>query len=244
MQDTIERVEAAVIAAVDRHRGAILAARPAASSDWGSGIASGKIGFVTDIDTERLEGLAKGVRVSAPPGTFVDPLTALARTDEPLTDEERDEVVAAFTLGTAREFRNDPGFGFIVLSEIASRALSPAVNDPGSAIAVLAAGQRLVHRLLTEVDERPPPPSQTGWTVSVQAMVEDLVRPIARDAAGVAEVGMWVQRLLGAAAREARIAGCMRELSDLALTQATASGMAEADLLRVRRARDRAFAAG
>lgn len=36
-----------------------------------------------------------------------------------------------------RSFDQNPRFGVIVLSEIVSRALSPAVNDPGTAIGVI-----------------------------------------------------------------------------------------------------------
>jgi uncharacterized membrane protein len=54
------------------------------------------------------------------------------------TKEVRDYLVeyyrlrTAFTLGDMRYFEEDPRFGLITLSEIASRALSPAVNDPGT----------------------------------------------------------------------------------------------------------------
>jgi uncharacterized membrane protein len=36
-----------------------------------------------------------------------------------------------------------PRFGLITLSEIASRALSPAVNDPGTAIQIISSHVRL-----------------------------------------------------------------------------------------------------
>lgn len=51
--------------------------------------------------------------------------------------EEESEVSAAFTIRTERSFDQDPRFGLVVLAEIASRALSPAVNDNGTAIDVL-----------------------------------------------------------------------------------------------------------
>jgi uncharacterized membrane protein len=39
------------------------------------------------------------------------------------------ELRKAFVIGNMRYFHEDPRFGLITLSEIASRALSPAVND-------------------------------------------------------------------------------------------------------------------
>jgi uncharacterized membrane protein len=42
-----------------------------------------------------------------------------------------------------RYFEEDPRFGLITLSEIASRALSPAVNDPGTAIQIISSHIRL-----------------------------------------------------------------------------------------------------
>ena len=50
---------------------------------------------------------------------------------------------ALFVLGNDRQFDEDPRFGLIVLSEIASRALSPAVNDPGTAIGIIGRLVRL-----------------------------------------------------------------------------------------------------
>jgi hypothetical protein len=39
------------------------------------------------------------------------------------------ELVRAFHIGGDRVFDDDPRFGLVVLSQIAGRALSPAVND-------------------------------------------------------------------------------------------------------------------
>jgi uncharacterized membrane protein len=43
-------------------------------------------------------------------------------------------------IGDGRLYDDDPRFGLVVLSEIAGRALSPGVNDPGTAIARDGAG--------------------------------------------------------------------------------------------------------
>ena len=62
-------------------------------------------------------------------------------------DEDcRDALCACFNLGSDRDFHSDPCFGLIVLSEIASKALSPGVNDPGTAIHVIRAIERVLHK--------------------------------------------------------------------------------------------------
>ncbi len=47
-------------------------------------------------------------------------------------------------MGDTRSFDQDPRFGAAVLAEIASRALSPAVNDPGTAIDVISRALRVL----------------------------------------------------------------------------------------------------
>lgn len=53
-----------------------------------------------------------------------------------MSDEDAEAIAATFVIGDSRAFDQDPRFGLVALSEIASRALSPAVNDPGTAIDV------------------------------------------------------------------------------------------------------------
>ena len=48
-----------------------------------------------------------------------------------MSAEDAEAIAATFVIGGSRVFDQDPRFGLLVLSEIASRALSPAVNDPG-----------------------------------------------------------------------------------------------------------------
>lgn len=56
---------------------------------------------------------------------------------------EMSQIARAFLIGDERTFDDDPRFGLVVLSEIASRALSPAVNDPGTAIDIIGTFVRL-----------------------------------------------------------------------------------------------------
>jgi uncharacterized membrane protein len=74
------------------------------------------------------------------PGTFCTPNRPVAwvirEASGRVSDEDAEAIAATFVIGGSRVFDQDPRFGLLVLSEIASLALSPAVNDPGTAIDV------------------------------------------------------------------------------------------------------------
>lgn len=59
------------------------------------------------------------------------------------------EVLRALTVGVERTFEQDPAFALRVLADIALRALSPAVNDPTTAVQALDAIDDLLRVLLT-----------------------------------------------------------------------------------------------
>ncbi len=77
-------------------------------------------------------------------GDFVstdDPLARIHPADARIDDRTINEMLA---FGPERTMRQDPLFAFRIMVDIASRALSPAINDPTTA--VLAIDQ--IHRLL------------------------------------------------------------------------------------------------
>ena len=83
-------------------------------------------------------------------GDFVtrgDPLFRLYRGGEAIADDQLHQSVA---IGPERTLEQDPGFAFRIIVDIASKALSPAINDPTTA--VLALDQ--IHRLLRTVAKR------------------------------------------------------------------------------------------
>jgi uncharacterized membrane protein len=117
-----------------------------------------------------------------------------------------------------RVFDQDPRFGLVVLSEIASRALSPAVNDPGTAIAVLEAGTRVITTMLQSPIEQEADmsPKLHIPALSFSDILEDFFRPIARDGAGMIEVAIRLQKCLGAieAAQPRASADCILRADD------------------------------
>jgi uncharacterized membrane protein len=83
-------------------------------------------------------------------GDFVtcgDPLFKLYQGGENISDRQLQQKVA---IGQERTLQQDPGFAFRIIVDIAAKALSPAINDPTTA--VLALDQ--IHRLLRVVARR------------------------------------------------------------------------------------------
>ena len=114
------------------------------------------MGYVQHVDSGALSDLAEEaegtIHVVALPGTFMDPSRPLAFC-EGLDEEAMKEVVTAFTIGDERSFDQDPRFGLCVMSEIASRALSTALNDPGTAIDVIGRALRVLSVWSGHTDE-------------------------------------------------------------------------------------------
>ncbi len=250
--DTIERVEGKAIAALAAYPGPIAyAGRVETDAPEGAArvLTSRWTGYVAHVDRKALCELAEEVgghvHLCVAAGHFVDPDLPLAWIDR--TEDDPDDLLAftadAFTIHRNRDFDQDPRFGMVVLSEIASRALSPAVNDPGTAIAVLVAGQRVLDKMIDP--ERPRAEKLDGLIdlpLSLEEMVEDLVLPIARDGAGLVEVQIQLQKLLGSLAR--RCTGASPWLAAMGkdcLAIAHQSMRHEADRARLERAHEGAF---
>jgi len=202
---------------------------------------------VRDVDMPRLQSWAEQhrarARVLAAPGAFVAGHRALARVRQDEAAEFPTNLEAlrrAFAVGDARSYDNDPRFGLIVLSEIASRALSPAVNDPGSAIAVLGSQARLLTTYARESaqqsTESPRFPRIEMSALDWDDLCEDAFAAIARDGAGCIEVALRLQKMLDALAAEGidglRVAA--QQASMLALKRAELAMKLPKDLERLR----------
>jgi len=59
------------------------------------------------------------------------------------------ELLAGLVTGPERTFRQNPLFAFRLLADIAMRALSPAVNDPATAVQVLETIESLLQALVS-----------------------------------------------------------------------------------------------
>jgi uncharacterized membrane protein len=102
-----------------------------------------------------------------------------------------DAVLRHMLVGPERTLVQDPGFALRQLVDVASRALSPAVNDPTTAVQVI---DRIVD-LLSICATRPDP---SGWYVDAQGVVR--VRVPELGFARLAELGFTEIALYGAGA--------------------------------------------
>lgn len=160
------------------------------------------IGYIQHIDTGALASLASvnkaEIAVLQLPGKFVHAGEAIAWLRHSRNAPLINDIRSAFTIGDERSFEQDPRFGLCVLSEIASRALSPAVNDPGTAIDILGRGVRVMQHWRAKqpdadrivYDNLLVPP------LCLNDLLDDLLLPIARDAAGLVEVHIRLQKAL------------------------------------------------
>ncbi|MFP4273838.1 MAG: DUF2254 domain-containing protein [Paracoccaceae bacterium] len=157
-------------------------------------------GYVQFIDMERLqEHMAREgatAHVTAPPGRYVVKGWPLAHVSGLDLDTARG-LATLFTIGPIRTFEQDARFGLVVLSEIGARALSPGVNDPGTAVDVILR----MHKLLWETgaperhDDVIRYPDVHVLEVTAAELVSDAFGELARDGAGNAQVS---RRLLAA----------------------------------------------
>jgi len=204
VSDTIARVERAALKATSLSVAPIIfgPVRSSIRPPDATVVAHDRIGRVTHIDYASLGEIAKlvdaEIHLLAFPGAMVEPSRPIAWTTARLDDEARTAIAASFTVERNRAFDHDPRFGLVVLSEIASRALSPAVNDPGTAIAVLEAGTRVLDAMLSHRidDDHRPPPGVVAPAFRFSDVLEDLFRPIARDGAAMVEVDIRLQKAL------------------------------------------------
>ncbi|MFH1497088.1 MAG: DUF2254 domain-containing protein [Verrucomicrobiota bacterium] len=214
LDDTIDRAEAAalgVFSSVSAVGG--LGGReygPADAPPAGHVITSPEIGYVCHVDMAALGEVCKrldaDIWLRVRPGCLADGVSPLAvlTGDRQLRDEDRAAIRRAFTIAHSRDLSVDPRFALIVLSEISDRALSPAVNDPGTAVRVLGVQLRLLTRWTRtrpEADAREPEfPRVRVPALSVDDLLDDAFMATARSGAAMLEVAMRLQKTLRALA--------------------------------------------
>jgi len=116
-------------------------------------------GYIRFIDTRRLAALAKhyhvSIRVLRRVGHFVPagiPLMMVSKGGR-LLPEGTAELLAAFDFGPTRTLQQDVEFGVLQIVDIALKAISPAVNDPTTAISCVDQ----LSRILIRFASREPP---------------------------------------------------------------------------------------
>jgi len=211
LSTTIATVEAAAVTSLQAYRrDPLLGAMPApAQTVHGVPLHLSQTGYLQHLDMGRLNEAAKKAKATlhivVRPGAMLHPARVVAVWSQPpaLSVDEQRKLEAAFVIGAERSFEQDPRFGVIVMAEIGQRALSAAVNDPGTAIGVISALARiLIDTAVAPEDEASAKPGRFTHLTLVELDEADLIRdtfdPLSRDGASLIEVGVRTQKALGA----------------------------------------------
>lgn len=235
--DTIDRLEEASAEALAERLanpylgGHALGAAEAEAAANGAAIFPASSGYLQMIDLAKVNRLAEGAGLSlalaALPGSFLHPAAPLAHVLDGARIEPAmaQEIAACFVLSKSRTYAQDPRFGVLALAEVASRALSPAVNDPGTAIDIL--GRQF--RVLAQWQDRAAPalsyPQIHVPGLRLGDLMTDAFAAIARDGAGLVEVQIRLQKMLLALVETApeTFGPSAARLSDRALALAQAA---------------------
>jgi uncharacterized membrane protein len=221
--------EAAAKAMRDRHKhpymGGARLGDPADIPALARPVHTEEIGYVQHVDVEALSGLiddkTAAIYLVAIPGDFVDPTEPIAWVFGLDEDPEAD-IRGCYTIGSVRAFDQDPRFGLSVLAEIGSKALSQAINDPGTAIDVIGRGVRVIAIWAEPVEAKDPKyPKVFVPEVEVGDIFDDMFTPLARDGAGNIEVGLRLMKAFSSLWRISpqRFGPSARRHADEALTR-------------------------
>lgn len=163
-------------------------------------VAHPDIGFIQHIDMVKLSHLSEkhslDLFIQTPPGCFNDSHFPIVYSSLSLSTDDEHIICSAFSISNDRTFDQDPRYGLIVLSEIASRALSPAMNDPGTAIDVIGTAVRLLAPWVRPREGKAEVlfPRVYVPAIDTQDLFKDIFMPIARDGAHFMEVGIRLQK--------------------------------------------------
>ncbi len=212
---------------------------PSVASPGFAPVRAEAFGWVVHIDAAALARVAADrglvLHVLVRPGAPVHPGRALLGVAGGEPDAEAVAACrVAVVIGPERSFERDPRFALVTLAEIGSRALSPAVNDPGTAMDAIAAQTRLLagwRRAVAEGGRARACPGVFAPPLAATDLFEDAFRGLARDGAGCVEVAIKLHKALGvlAAADPAAFGAAARAASAEAAARSDAAMPLDAD---------------
>jgi uncharacterized membrane protein len=158
-------------------------------------------GYIQLIDVARLQECLPdngAIYIQYRPGTHVLHNQTMAQVTGNVTAERLIALAEAFTIGNQRTFEQDATYGMVVLAEIASKALSPGINDSGTAIAALHSLKKLLWDYAQNTEECAPATASRVFVPCVDhdALLEAAFVPIARDGSGTIEVARHLRHTL------------------------------------------------
>ncbi|WP_420472334.1 DUF2254 domain-containing protein [Brevundimonas sp. FT23042] len=221
-----------MIELVEERTAACLAQEPptaAAPPLTGAEVRASRTGYVQNIDLPYLQELAGEhdlrVEILAPVGAFRRRGEVLARTSHARLDTALEERLAeAFAVARGRTFDQDPRYGLIVLGEIGARALSPGVNDPGTAIQIVGVAVRLLDDWSRLEPTRPEDDQRVFRPpLAADALLDDVLGPLIRYGSTDLALAIRLQKALRSlASGEGPVSTAARALAADALSRAKA----------------------
>jgi uncharacterized membrane protein len=168
-------------------------------------IPAAKSGFVRFAGLARLNELAEDadaqITLTRAPGEYIlrgQPLAWATAGDSDFCKA----ASAAIDIGDVRSFGQDPSFGLSLLAESAQRALSPGVNDPGTAVEVMGRLERLLWENMpadeTGDTREPIYPRVNVPPVTARELLDCAFPPIARCGGDSPSVMRWMEKSLDA----------------------------------------------
>jgi uncharacterized membrane protein len=210
VESTVLKVEQATKRAIEhRIKTPYLGAIPQhdAAVQGSHAIYTDEVGYIQLVDIARLQQLCEKedlfINLNMLPGEFVTPERPVGFATEAGFDKE---ILCAISIDPMRSFEADPRYGFIVLAEIASRALSPAVNDHGTAIKIITSITRLlllwhsterVNKTDSQNNSHEPKYNRVSVPeLSINDIFDDAFTSISRDSNNNIEVAIRIQKSL------------------------------------------------
>jgi uncharacterized membrane protein len=208
LEHTISQVESVAAKSLSTHiKQPFLNALPTTTriSD-GQSVLSKAVGYVQHVDMAALQALGKEMdlklQLNCLPGDFIHKnfaIISFTTTEDLDLDEITEKINNAIHVGDTRLFDEDPRFGIVALTEIASKALSPGINDSGTAIQIIGSHERLFFLWKESIEnnsentilyDRIAVPG-----ISMADFFDDAFRPICKDGAGNIELMLRLQKV-------------------------------------------------
>jgi len=144
--------------------------------------------------------------------------------DAPDWDALCRDIRETVEIGDLRNYDQDPHFGLIVMGEIGSKALSPGVNDPGTAIDVITRIGRILWEYRDETESDPETLLAHLFVAPLDPadLLRDGFGALSRNGAGTLEVQQRLQQTLAALMRhpDAGLCAAARDMARQELARA------------------------
>jgi uncharacterized membrane protein len=183
------------------------AAPAPATASTGEAMTLERTGWLRRVDVAAIAAAAERsgavVTLALRPGAFVHPgVTVAYVAGAPADARSRRAIAEAFAVGTDRSHAQDPLLGLDLLGEVARRALSPGINDPGTALECL----NYIEDLLLRAVAAPAPEAGPGCAhvrmpaIPVERFIAAALPGIARDGQDEPDVMARIRTVLAAVA--------------------------------------------